>query len=334
MIERRLRATLPGTVFKRGKRWWWKVQLPGEPREKARSLIPEGERCGVTSLKKAAEVALAMWQRAIASVAEKLAREKARIRAIRRAAAWARRLRQAKREAAKAAAQRQAAYDKTIEAHKEQAKALTQKIQQAEAELDRVILAQKRKCDGRVRACKASAARARERAIAKIRADANKTLAEQRAEFEKKVRAYRRKTTRLWDRKAHQTDVELRTKEKAQKNHFHQTVEVQKKAPRKARRRKAAKAQTKTTVEPASQSPAIQQVAAEYATTQAEIRRESEAALDQIITSIKRIAYCECCFRNGVPEEDLITIDSGQRLCPGCMKALEQKEEEIERQGI
>ena len=40
---RRLRMAkkieLPGCLYKRGDRWYWKVQLPGEPRFKIRPMI-------------------------------------------------------------------------------------------------------------------------------------------------------------------------------------------------------------------------------------------------------------------------------------------------------
>jgi len=35
-------------------------------------------------------------------------------------------------------------------------------------------------------------------------------------------------------------------------------------------------------------------------------------------------ATCECCGKQDVPESDLVSIDSGQRLCPECLKMLRQ----------
>ncbi len=330
MIKRRLKVTLPGSIYKRGRRWWWKVQLPGEPEVKARSLRPEGQRYGVTNLRKAGAVALFMWQLAVEHEAERHAREKARLRAKRRALVWARRVREARQEGEQALAKRQATLEKRIQAYRRQAKSWTRRIRQAKAEVDRAVLVQKNECARRMRACKAFAARAQERAITRIRADANKTIAEQRTQFEKKIRACKRKTTRLWDRRVHQTSAEIQAQDKSQKNHFHRRAEIQKKAPRKAGRKRGARAEKKSELQATLESTALQQVVAEYATANAELRMQSEAELDKIITSIGRIAYCECCFHNGVSEDDLVRIDSGQKLCPSCLKALEEKEAEMD----
>ncbi len=334
MAQRRLKATLPGSIYKRGRRWWWRVKLPGEPKSKARSLRTEGQRYGVTNLKRAGAVALAMWQLAVEGQAERRAREAARIRAIRRAIAWAARVREARQELEKVLAARQAAHKKTIAAYKQQAGSWMQRIQQAKAQVDDAVLAQKNECARRMRACKALAARTQERAIAAIRADANKTIAEQKAQFEKQIRAYKRKTTRLWDRKARQTTAATKGQDEPRRNHSHRTAEIHKKAPRKAHRRKAVKAESQAGAQPFLEPAALQQVAAEYAAANAEIRTQSEAELDKIITSIRRVAYCECCFHNGFPEDELVRIDSGQQLCPRCLRALEEKEAEIERLGL
>ena len=61
---------LPGRIFRRGSRWWWKVQLPGEARPRGRALKPEGARLATTDRRAAQEIAFAMWQEAIRTETE------------------------------------------------------------------------------------------------------------------------------------------------------------------------------------------------------------------------------------------------------------------------
>jgi hypothetical protein len=329
MIERQVRATLPGSIFKRGRRWWWKVQLPGETKAKSQPLIPEGERHGATNLKQANAVALAMWQLAVAREAERVAREKARIRAIRKAAMWKRKVRQARQEAEKAAAKQREALEEKIEAYGQQAESWKQKLQEARAEVHKAVLVQKNRCARRMRAYKASAASARQRAIARISADANKVIDRQRSEFERRIEAYKRTMTRIWEKQPGQTRTEAKAKDTPKKTRSRRKT-ASRKTTRKTRRRKSAKVEQKSGA-PAVVGSAAPPQAGEQASTHSEIRMRSEAELDKIITSIRRIAYCECCFGNGIPEGALVRIDSGQRLCPTCMKALEAKEAEMDR---
>ncbi len=59
------RSKLPGSIYKNKNRWWWKVQLPGEDRLKARPLKPVGSRFATTDRSVAEEVALELWEQAI-----------------------------------------------------------------------------------------------------------------------------------------------------------------------------------------------------------------------------------------------------------------------------
>lgn len=68
MKTKQARVSLPGEMYRKRDRWWWKVRLPGENRLRARSLRPLGASAGTTSRRVAEEVALAMWE--AASVAE------------------------------------------------------------------------------------------------------------------------------------------------------------------------------------------------------------------------------------------------------------------------
>ena len=61
---------LPGRIFRRRGRWWWKVQLPCETSPRDRALKPEGSRCATSDRRLAEEIAFAMWQEALRAEAE------------------------------------------------------------------------------------------------------------------------------------------------------------------------------------------------------------------------------------------------------------------------
>jgi len=44
MSNRPPKATLPGEMYQKNGRWWWKVRLPGERRIRGRALKPDGAR--------------------------------------------------------------------------------------------------------------------------------------------------------------------------------------------------------------------------------------------------------------------------------------------------
>jgi len=58
---------LPGSFYQRGGRWWWKVQLPGESKPKARPLRPVGARYATRDRAVAEQVALEMLRQATLS---------------------------------------------------------------------------------------------------------------------------------------------------------------------------------------------------------------------------------------------------------------------------
>ena len=58
-------VTLPGSLYQKNGRWWWKVRLPGETKTRARALKPEGSRYATTDRQEAEEVAREMWRLAI-----------------------------------------------------------------------------------------------------------------------------------------------------------------------------------------------------------------------------------------------------------------------------
>ena len=65
MGKRTQKSKLPGCVYQKRGRYYWKVKLPGESNIKARPLVPVGGRCATTDRAVAKAVALEMWQKAV-----------------------------------------------------------------------------------------------------------------------------------------------------------------------------------------------------------------------------------------------------------------------------
>ena len=70
MADESPQVRLPGQMFRRKTRWWWKVQLPGETSPRSRALKPEGKRQATTDRREAQEIAFALWQNAIRAETE------------------------------------------------------------------------------------------------------------------------------------------------------------------------------------------------------------------------------------------------------------------------
>ena len=54
--------SVPGTIYLNKNRYWWKVQLPGENKSKARPLRPIGAKYATSDYSVACEVAGNLWQ--------------------------------------------------------------------------------------------------------------------------------------------------------------------------------------------------------------------------------------------------------------------------------
>jgi integrase len=57
--------SVPGAIYLNKNRYWWKVQLPGEPAAKARPLKPVGAKFATADYSVACEVARNLWQQAV-----------------------------------------------------------------------------------------------------------------------------------------------------------------------------------------------------------------------------------------------------------------------------
>lgn len=55
---------LPGCLYQRNGRWWWRVRLPGQTKPSARPLVPEGRRYATTDRKVAVAIADRLYRQA------------------------------------------------------------------------------------------------------------------------------------------------------------------------------------------------------------------------------------------------------------------------------
>jgi len=79
MAKHSPKVALPGQMYQKNGRWWWKVRLPGEARVRARALKPNGARVAPKTRKVAEEVACERWRLSIEAETE--ARVKSEIQA-------------------------------------------------------------------------------------------------------------------------------------------------------------------------------------------------------------------------------------------------------------
>jgi chromosome segregation ATPase len=246
------RVTLPGSLYQKNGRWWWKVELPGEEKPKARALKPAGSRSATKDQQEAEEIAREIWRLAIkAQTGEKIRAEAA---------------------------------DEIAAARAE----CEQKIKRYERALARAEKKARAQEEGRLRAemlYKTQTEEAEEcyaRDIAKI----SKTIEQAKAELMERDKAYKEALT-----------------------------EAEEKVRFEARARQ--EAETKTRAERALRIDAEQR-----AESQAQARADAEARLNKALEDMPRTGTCECCGREDVPENELTKIDSGQKLCPDCLRML------------
>jgi integrase len=65
MAKKTRKTKLPGCIYQKRNRYYWKVKLPGESTVKARPLVPAGGRYATTDQAVAEAVALEVWQKAV-----------------------------------------------------------------------------------------------------------------------------------------------------------------------------------------------------------------------------------------------------------------------------
>ena len=234
MTEKSFKVTLPGSLYEKNSRWWWKVKLPGETRVKARGLKPKGARFATADRDEAEKVAREMWESAIRAEVQ----AQVQARAGEKARASSEEMAKVKAEAADTVAR-------------------------MKSEVVDMIARAKAECEERVRLCNEAAAGAQ----ARVRAESEK-----RAQAEERAMVESRKRAQAEERLMVESDKRTAAEEKAM-------AESQKRA-------------------------------------------EAEAKLEEALSSAKKTAACDCCGKAEIPEDELSRIDSGQRLCSDCLRAL------------
>jgi hypothetical protein len=165
MTEKSFKVTLPGSLYEKNNRWWWKVKLPGETRVRARGLKPKGARFATADRDEAEKVAREMWESAIRAEVQ----AQVQARAGEKARASSEEMAKVKAEAAETVAR-------------------------MKSEIVGMIAGAKAECEERLRLCNevAAGAQARVRAESEKRAQAEERLmveSDKRAAAEEKAMA-------------------------------------------------------------------------------------------------------------------------------------------------
>ncbi len=157
MAEKSFKVTLPGSLYEKNNRWWWKVKLPGETRVRARGLTQKGARLAAADRDEAEKVAREMWESAIRAEVQAQVRAEAR----EKAGASSEEMAKVRAEAAETVAR-------------------------MKSEVVGMIARAKAECEERLRLCNETAAGAQER----VRAESEKRAqAEERLKVESDKRA-------------------------------------------------------------------------------------------------------------------------------------------------
>lgn len=186
MAEKSFKVSLPGVLYQKNNRWWWKVKLPGETRLKALGLKAKGARFATTDLAEAEEVALGIWESAIRSQVQALARAKAR----EKAKAVAKEMAAVRAEADDIVARLKAKITDTVANAKTQCEEKLRQCNAVTEQADERIRAESEKraaveaeCEEKLRQCKEALAQAEEHAKAE-----SEERAAVEAEYEEKFR--------------------------------------------------------------------------------------------------------------------------------------------------
>ena len=264
--------TLPGSMYRKNKRWWWRVQLPGESSTKARALKPEGSRCATTDRKLAEEVAREMWLNARDAEAEAIIK---------------------------------AAIDAKA---KEKDKRSTDGIARIKRESEVKLKAEIERKDKYF---------AEE--TARIKAEAEEALTKVRSEYEEELKNYSDALNRVEDDTQAETEVvqetEARLRAELEEKDAYYAGEI----ARVKETIEMAKAEFETQIRECHEA---RMRVEEEARMEAEKRTQVEEELNKVLQGQEMKGVCDCCDSEDFPVSELIRIDSGQLLCPDCLRAL------------
>lgn len=234
MANRPPKTALPGEMYQKNGRWWWKVRLPGEPRVRERALKADTARFAAKTRRVAERIAGEMWRLAIE--ADAAARAKAELKAESR-----------------------------------------RKVSRAKAE-----------CKGKIEACETALAEAERRA---------EVEASLRLEAEDAARSHAEGLERVVERTRNETKLRIEAEQRAK-------MEAQARAIAEARLK------AETTLRAEAEHRAVHEL---------QMRAEVDTPSSRIAENSGRTAPCEGCGRDGIPENDLSRIESGQLVCSDCM---------------
>lgn len=287
MSNRPPRVTLPGQMYQRNGRWWWKVRLPGEPRVRARALRPKGARVAPKSRKVAEKVACERWRLSIEAETEARVRSEIQAKADKAVA-------KARAKAAEAIAKAKM----KVTPRSEQAKILCAgKTAGAEGQIEQA----KAQFEQRMQAYRDALAEARQKAQAEAEA---RTKAQAIAQAEASLRA------ELEQRARAQSEALAQAEARAQAEATLR-AEAEQRAQMETQARAIAEARAQAEAE-------LRSEAEQRANSQAQARMKSENRFGGGDSAGRR-GPCEGCGRQDVPENDLARIDSGQLVCPDCL---------------
>jgi chromosome segregation ATPase len=288
MAKKTFKVGLPGILYQKSNRWWWKVKLPGETRLKDMGLKSKSARFATTDRGEAEELALGIWESTIRREVQAQARAKAREKA---------------KSAAKEMASVRAQADATVSRMKV-------KI------MDSVANA-KAQCEEKLRQCNAVA----EQADEKVRAEADKKAAleaeyeeklsqceEARAQAQEAANAEAKRTAALeaeYEEKLSQCEEALAKAREAADAESARTTALEAEYEEKLRQCEETLAQTQEVAEDEPQQP-----------------MQAEPDLEVHLVETKPTGTCDCCGRADIPEDELATIDSGHRFCAECLGSL------------
>jgi hypothetical protein len=182
---------------------------------------------------------------------------------------------------------------------------------QAKAKANQEIAKTKAECAKKIKACEQALAKAQEQAKAQAEERA-KTEAELKERAEQTEKYCAEEIAKIRDT-IEKARVEFEEKDKA---YAEALARAEEKAKAEAEARKEAEARAQA--EEYLRLEAEQRAGAEEAYAKA----QDEAKLEEVLGDLIVTGTCECCDRKDVPGNELVTIDSGQSLCPDCLRML------------
>ena len=279
MSNKSPRSALPGEMYQKNGRWWWKVRLPGEPRVRERALRPDGAQYAAKTRRAAEKAAGEMWRRAIEADTEARIRAELKEQTEQKIAA-------AKAKAAEAIANIKSEFSEKIRA-----------CEKALAEAER-----KAKIEASLRTDAEQAAQSHAEGLEKV---AERTRRETKLRIEAEQKAKMESHARSIAEARLEAETELRAEAEHRAASRVEGVPAFAGMTLPSNRDQDAR----NTVTPAPVGGLKRHSPGDTSLCMRPPDTENNG----------RTASCEGCGRDNVPENDLSRIESGQLVCPECM---------------